>query len=224
MPQPIRKPCEIELVGLVQRQEHAAALGTIIGISGRLESALGWLLAFFSGGSASITIPMFHAVTSTDAQKAMLEAAAEKVLKGSELGQFRALMEEFRPRYRERSKLVHNLWGHSKDHPDKAIWCPASEAAAFMGLVASAQTREELPFLGESQLSLQCMTYTVKDLHDVGLRLETYTGQVNAFLGDLMNNHPVLAALANSAPTPSREGELPLESQQSPQSGQTGQK
>jgi hypothetical protein len=172
---------------------------------------LGWMLALFSGGSAAITIPMFHAVTSTDAQRAMLEAAAVKVLKGGELTEFSGLMEEFRPRYRERSRLIHNLWGHSNDYPDKAIWCPASEAASFMGSLAMARTLVELPELSGSALSLQCMTYTVKDLEDVATRLDGYTTQVGAFVADLMDNHPVLAQFASSQPTPSREQELPLE-------------
>lgn len=199
MPQPIRKPCAIELTGLWKRPLHAERLGQIVATSGRLEALLGWLLAFFSGGSAEITIPMFHAVTSTDAQRAMLEAAAERVLKGAELIGFNELMEDFRPRYRERSRLVHNIWGHSDAHPDAAIWCQASDAAAFMAQAASAKAWEELPDFSLTSLSLKCCTYSVKDMADIAGRLEEYRARTNNFLSDLMRNHPALVALANAA-------------------------
>src|SRR5690242_5096773 len=63
MPQPIRKPCHMELSGLTQRPQHAVVIGHIVGISGRLENSLGWLMAFLSQGSATITMAMFNSVS-----------------------------------------------------------------------------------------------------------------------------------------------------------------
>ncbi len=211
MPQPIRKKCNIQIKGLAARPQHAAALGMIVSTSGRLEALLGWLLAFFSGGSAAITIPMFQSVTSTDAQRAMLEAAASKALSGAELAHFNMLMEDFRPRYRERSRVVHNLWGHSDDHPDKAIWCPADEAAAFMARVAGSTSASEVNAATISDLSIKCMTYSVKDLTDIADRLENYFRRVGSLLSDLMDNHPAIAAATSAPPESNRADELPLD-------------
>lgn len=223
MPMPIRKMCHLELTGLANRPQHAQALGTIVSISGRLEASLGWLLAFFSGGSAAITVPMFQAVVSTDAQRAMLEAAAEKALSGPELSEFNSLMEDFRPRYKERSRLVHNLWGHSNDHPDKAIWCPASDAATMMAKVAMSRNINEVLNDPGNHLSLKCTAYTVKDLEGVAQRLEAYAQRVGHFLFDLIANHPAAAEAASASQEPKREAELPLAGQ-GLDPDQTGQK
>lgn len=217
MPQPIRKPCHFEISGLVNRPQHSVVIGHIIGMSGRLEAALGWLLALFSGGSAPITVSMFHAVVSTDAQRAMLLAAAEKALAGAELEEFRELMGDFRSRYKERSKLVHNLWGHSNDHPDKALWISSSDAGSNMADLAASTDFQA--WLNGADLSTKCLTYTVQDLTDVAVRLDEYLRRVLAFLNGLIQNHPALvAATISSTNTPpiGEESQLDLR-----QSGQT---
>jgi hypothetical protein len=211
MPQPIRTKCHLEITGLSQRPQHAMVLGQIVGISGRLESALGWLLALFSRGSASITVAMFHAVVSTDAQRAMLLAAAEKSLGATELDAFKELMEDFRPRYGERSKLVHNIWAHSNDHPDKAIWVRSSDVAFSWAQIAA--STNVLQIAEAEDLSLKCMAYTVQDLTDVAARLDEYLRRVNAFLYELMKIHPLIVAVtkaATSAPPTSAEPQLDL--------------
>jgi hypothetical protein len=194
----------------MHRPQHATVLGHIVGISGRLEMALGWLLAFFSGGSAAITVAMFHAVVSTDAQRSMLLAAAEKSLAGPELEAFKELMEDFRPRYGERSKLVHNLWGHSNDHPDKAMWCRSSDSGMAMAKIADMTDPSQMSStLGDNDLSLKCMMYTVKDLEDVAIRLDEYLRRVNAFLYGLFQIHPALAAATTAATSAAPIGEEP---------------
>ena len=214
MPQPVRRACHFNLNGLQERPQHAAMLGVIVAISGRLESALGYLMALFSRGSAAITISMFHAVSSTDAQREMLIAAAEKSLVGPELDAFKELMEDFRPRYGERSKLVHNLWGVSNDHPDKALWCRSADAASVIAKLSAAKDgAAALQVTIDENLSLKCMIYTVKDLQDVAQRLGEYLDRVNAFATELMGNHPALveaASAATSAQPTSAQSQLDL--------------
>lgn len=219
MPQPVRKYCHWELNGLGNRPQHATALGIIIGISGRLEGALGWLLAMFSRGSATITIPMFHAVASTDAQRAMLLAAAQQALGPTEYQAFCDLMDDFRPRYSERSRLVHNLWGYSNDHPDKALWCRAADAASTIAKLSAAADQTQATQIANAEpLSLKCMLYSVQDLRDVAIRLDNYTMQVFAFISELMRAHPALAALTSaSTDAPPMSAEPPLDLPPPPQ-------
>jgi hypothetical protein len=219
MPQPIRKKCHAEVSGLSQRPQHAAVLGHIVGISGRLENALGGLLALLSRGSALITIPMFHAVSSTDAQRAMLLAAADQSLRGVECDAFHELMGDFRQRYGERSKLVHNLWGHSNDHPDKALWWQSADVGLTIAKIAAAPSMATMTQIAqEEELSLQAMAYTVKDLQDVATRLAEYTDRVVAFTGELWNAHPAVVAAAIASTNAPPMGESPqLDLQQSPQ-------
>lgn len=212
------------MTGLAHRPNHAMVVGQIIGISGRLEANLGWLLALLSRGSATITMSMFHSVVSTDAQRAMLLAAAEQSLAGPELDAFKDLMDDFRPRYGERSKLVHNIWGHSNDHPDKALWCKTSDAASLIAKVAAASDHEAVNrIVAAEQLCFKCMAYSVKDLEDVAGRLFGYAQRVDAFINELMQGHPALVAAttaSTSAPpnTVEPQFDLPQPDQAAPQS------
>jgi hypothetical protein len=167
-------------------------------------------MALLSQGSAPITVAMFHSVFSTEAQRAMLTAAADTSLSGPELDAYKDLMEDFSPRYRERNKLIHNLWGHSDDHPEKALWCKASDAASVF--VAIANNPNLVP--PTSELSLKCMAYTVQDINDVVVRLEGYRIRVMQFIIQLVENHPQLAAAttaATSAPPIGEEAQLGLQ-------------
>lgn len=172
-------------------------LGRIVGVSGILESLLGHLLAFLTNTSASVAMAMFHSVTSTDAQRAMLTAAAGERLAGAELAEFNDLMEEFRTRYGERSRLVHNVWGASPQHPDKAIWCPARASTMTSAKLASVKEEADLELFlkgPESEFWRSCSTYTLKDLTDVFLRLAAYADRVRDFTFRLQQQNPVLAA------------------------------
>lgn len=197
MPQPIRHPCVVDLSGILRLEKHAAMLGSIVGISGILESQLGHLLAFLTGTSASVAMAMFHSVTSTDAQKAMLTAAAREELKGAELDEFNDIMEEFRTRYGERSRLVHNVWGTSPQHPDKAVWCPAKATTSTSAKLAGVQEDNELDLLLQGPLGelwRSCSLYSLKDMQDVFWRLATYADRVREFTFRLQQQNPVIAA------------------------------
>ena len=203
---------------------HAAVMGQIIGISGRLESTLGVLLALMSRGSAPITISMFHAVVSTDAQKAMLLATAQHALAGVELEAFKDLLEDFRPRYTERSKLVHNLWGHSNDHPDKALWWRTADLGATIAKISAATTLAAAGQIAvDEDISLKAMLYTVRDLEGIAARFGEYTERVNTFTTQLIQAHPTLASAttaATNAPPMGDQSQLDLH--QRPQTAPSG--
>lgn len=151
----------------------------------------------------------------------MLLAAANEALAGPELGAFHELMEDFRPRYGERSRLVHNLWGHSNDHPDKALWWRAADYGMTSAKIAAAPSLTEITqVLYNEDLSLKAMAYTVKDLQDVASRLNEYTNRVYVFITELWNAHPALisaATAATNAPPIGDQSQLDLH--QNPQTG-----
>ena len=125
----------------------------------------------------------------------MLNAAANQFLAGAELDAFHDLMEEFRNRYRERSKLVHNMWGHSDDHPDKALWWRAVDVGETVAKIAAASTIEEVTSLNRDgdEICLKAMTYTVKDLDEVAKRLREFTDRCETFIRSLIQSHPLVA-------------------------------
>jgi hypothetical protein len=140
----------------------------------------------------------------------MLLAAANYALAGQERDAFNELMEDFRARYGERSKLVHNLWGHSNDHPDKALWWRSADFGSSVAKLAAVATVEDLTQINaEEDMSLKAMLYSVKDLTDVAARLQEYTNRVQEFVLDLMNAHPVIAAAASAATNTPPIGDQP---------------
>lgn len=204
MPQPIRKRCQISFTGFAQRPQHAIVVGQIVGESGRLEAIPAWILAFCSGANAPAAIAMFETVINTSTRKQMLLAAAKVSLSEKEFVALTEALKDFQPRYDERNSVVHNVWGHADDHPDKAIWCPANAARAFMTKVAIAGEKAALPALLD--LSLQCFTYTVKDLEQVRNRLSAYAGQLGQYWMTLVRAHPAVAAASQSLePPPKRK-------------------
>lgn len=202
MPQPIRRACDVRLIGLFNLPEHAAWLGRIVAVSGALEALLGHYLALLTGVSSRVTMSMFHAVTSTDAQRAMLTAAAEEILCGAELEEFRELMSEFKTRYSERSRLVHNVWGESAQLPNKAIWIAAKDATRLTAAMASTTDSDQLNLLmnhESGQIWKKCSTYTAKEMQDAHDRLSAYTDRVRLVVLKLHQDHPVLGAALRQA-------------------------
>lgn len=187
MPQPLRKPCHLTFSGLRSRPRHAQVIGQIVAISGRIESRLASLLAIMTGGLTHVTVPMFLAVRSTDAQRAMLSAAAEQVLQADSLQRFTELMAEWKQRYGERNKLVHNIWGHSDDHPDLAIRI-ASEDFSEVWKATSAggdilALQQNIGIINE--LWRSCEGWRVKDLESVEKRLDDYEVRIAKFWQEL---------------------------------------
>lgn len=219
MPQPIREPCSVEFVGLDSLPKHAARLGQIIAVSGMLESQLGLVLAILAGARAAVAIPMFHAAKSTDVQRDMLIAAAKHRLGGRLLDEFLALMDDWRPLCGEHHKLVHNVWGVSPQHPNKAVWCDATDVAglhAVLGrildnfadigsLTPEAALVARHTYETVSDLSTRCLAYSVKDLEDARDRLREYAKRVQRFSEGLIDELGVTraASAVRSASPPS---------------------
>jgi hypothetical protein len=195
MPQPIRKECIVEFDGFTHNQEHAMILGHIVQLSSTIDANLGYILAYLSGASAVVAIPMFHAVVSAEAQRAMLAAAAEARLAGAELAEFTDLFDDFKTRARERNRIVHNIWGHSPQHPGKSVWCHAKDFTRLPTHFATLTRPEELPLALPETLAMwrYCSLYTTKDFWDVHGRLMVFNNEVRNFVGKLLERHPALA-------------------------------
>lgn len=164
-------------------------------------------MAFLSQGSATITIAMFNSVSSTEAQRAMLRAAAEHRLVGAERDIFDDLMRDFRPRYKERNRVVHDVWGHSDDHPDKALLWKSGDLSVSAAALASSVTIEEIR--KSDDISLKALAYTVQDLKQIAVRLNEFTMRVQAFIWDLASTHPAIVAATTAATNAPPLGDQP---------------
>lgn len=177
----------MRFVGVAERPEHAAKIGEIVAVSGFLENRLGSLLAVMTGGSAAVTVAMFSAVGNMRTQRDVLEAAAQIALPPEDLAVFTALMREFKPRYNERSRIVHGIWGVADEFPDKLIRCESAAITRMWEVLADIDDMPsaEAAAAATANLWRNCETWTVKDLEQVRSRLSAYEGSFSEMWGRL---------------------------------------
>jgi len=184
MPQPLRKKVGLNLMfeRIGEKPELAAKIGQIVAISGLMESRLSAILASVSGGNVEVTMAMFQAVNSTDAQRAMVKAAAEVALSGHELEALLELMDEYRNRARERNKIVHGIWATADEFPDALLLGRAADLAAMAKRIT--QLNGEWSSATEDLTEViwrNCMVYEAKDFDDVISRLKGFDNQLANF-------------------------------------------
>jgi hypothetical protein len=220
MPQPLRKYCEMNFTpnSVTERPALAGKFALVVALSAQLENRLAALLSILCGSNAETTMAMFMAVNSSDAQRAMLRAAAESVLTGHELEQFGDLMDEFRTRYRERNKIVHGLWAASSSHPNALLLARASDFAGMWKRVAVlAATNAPPPDNILDGVWQNVMVYREKDFDDVVLRLTAFDAQIMNFWESVFHRmvgieqeespeQPSLLPVGSTQNPPSQEG------------------
>ncbi len=85
-------------------------------------------------------------------------------------------MAEWKNRYGERNNVVHNIWGHSDDHPDLAIRIAAKDFAEVWKATSAAgdvlALHKSMDVVAE--LWRVCEAWRIEDLEDVEARLDSY--------------------------------------------------
>lgn len=192
---------------IADHPDLGAKFAQVIAIASLIETRLSGLLAMMSGGNAEVTLAMFLAVNSTDAQRAMLRSAAEVALKGPEQEALIELLDEYRARARERNKIAHGIWATSPDLPDTLLLVRSSDMATFNKAVAMQAhngPKARFPTSLQDHLWQNCMAYRAADFEDIFMRLCTYDGQIMQFWNNLLD-----ARLAEA--TSAEQGALPLD-------------
>lgn len=141
MPQPLsslKRKVPIRLGGLDaadERPELALLAAKVIAVAAELEANMGELLAAMLGNKARPAVQMFHALSSTNAQTAALEAAAEAALPGHELSLFRIIMGMVKRAAKRRNMIAHWNWAYSPELPDALLFSdPRASATTFVEL------------------------------------------------------------------------------------------
>jgi hypothetical protein len=209
MPQPLRRRVALDFMvsKLADHPDLCAKFAQVVAVASLLETRLSGLLAMLSGGSAEVTLAMFMAVNSTDAQRAMLRSAAEVALKGQEFEALCDLLDDYKARAKERNKVAHGIWATSSDVPNALLLVRAADLAALnkrLAMLAMTNIRGPLPDDLTDHLWQNCMIYRAKDFEDVLARLIAYDTQIVDFWQNLMQ------ARIDEA-TSAEQGALPLE-------------
>lgn len=207
MPQPLRRKVLLNFMvsAIESRSELAVKLSQIIAISSLMETRLSAILAGISGGNAEITVAMFQAVNSTDAQRSMLRSAAEVALAGHELDTLCDLLDEHRNRAKERNKIVHGIWCTADEYPDALLLArPADIAAISKRMAVFRHFGQSVHDEATDDIWKNCMIYRAQDFDQVLGRLISFDNQIAQFWVNLLTDQTV--------PLPNEEqASLPLE-------------
>jgi hypothetical protein len=190
-----------------EHPEIGAKFAQVIAMSSLLETRLSGLLAMISGGGAEVTLAMFLAVNSVDAQRAMLRSAAEVALKGPEQEALIELLDDYRSRARERNKIAHGIWVTSPDVADALLLVRSADMAAYnkeFARHAHISPLDPLPDEFHDLIWRNCMIYRVQDFDDIFSRLVAYDSQIMQFWMNMVTARQEDAASAV-------QGSLPLD-------------
>jgi hypothetical protein len=99
----------------------AADLGEIIALWSRIESTLGIALAMMLKAGVRVSVAMYGAILSSQAQMDALEAAARVTLGPEDFRLFGAVLTLVKRAGSKRHKLAHWLWGYSPEITDALL-------------------------------------------------------------------------------------------------------
>jgi hypothetical protein len=207
MPQPLRRRVNLDFnpANVSTRAVLGMKIAHVVAHASLLETRLSGILAMLSGGNPEVTMAMFLAVNSTDAQRAMLRSAAEATLDGQELEALCDLLDEYRNRARERNKIIHGAWATCAEFPDALLLARTADIAAMhKRLALFTHQRGQFPDLTDGVWQ-NCMIYREQDFDQVIARLSAFDLQIIGFWTNLMNRHK------DSEPIPEQASLLPEE-------------
>lgn len=82
---------------------------------------IGQILARFMKADHHVVVAMFEALSSTEAKRAVIDAAAEEALAKEDYDLLVAAMRTTSSSRRRRNDFAHHVWGRSKDIPNAAL-------------------------------------------------------------------------------------------------------
>jgi hypothetical protein len=113
---------------LLQRPDLALHVTSVISTWAFCDTYLAAMLCrFLKADAAWVVAQMLDAVTSSDARKAAITAAAKASLPDKDFAQYQRVMKEITPSRNTRNRFAHWLWGASPEMPDALILMDPTE-------------------------------------------------------------------------------------------------
>ncbi|MGP0058862.1 MAG: hypothetical protein ACLPID_06220 [Beijerinckiaceae bacterium] len=106
---------------LLDHPELCSAAMRIIDIGSRIEHTWSLILVDLLKSDPRVGVSMYQALTSSDARRAALMAAAKVKLSSQDFLLFQACFEAVAPVRRLRNSFAHHLWGSSSDVPNALL-------------------------------------------------------------------------------------------------------
>jgi hypothetical protein len=136
MPQPLSRarPKAYALFdpkALTERPELAVLVARAIATWSEIEAQMGAILVRMLGAKAEPALAMFQALTSSPAQLAAMNAAAEATLSQQDKELFDAVMAAVRSSAAQRHDLAHCQWGYSEELPDALMLAESKHMMRF---------------------------------------------------------------------------------------------
>lgn len=183
MPQPLLRVKNIRQttwgpIALEQNPKLAALIMKYIATWSQAEIGLGNLLAVALGlerNTAFAAVQMYLRLTSADARRSVLDAAAHAMLDRTDYRLFTLTMRALRPIRSRRNDFAHGYWGMSPELDDALLWIGADDHIVYDAIMSGTQPKH--PSLGlTNALSIAAdahrqrwdsiMVYRLKDLSD----------------------------------------------------------
>jgi len=126
MPQPLSKvhPKATVILGYAEEifnPEFTTSIFQVVNTWAVCEHILSHLISRFVKGDFEIVTAMFHALSSSEARRDALFAAAQKALSREDFNLIRATMRAAKPTRDQRNCFVHHIWGYSPEIPDAMV-------------------------------------------------------------------------------------------------------
>jgi len=142
MPQPLARVhptlgFELANGNLVHTPEMALAVTGVINLWAQIDQSNAFLLSQISGSEPVITSAMLQTLTSAEAKKRAILAAAKAACSHDEYALIRATLERFTASRNHRNDFAHHLWGRLNTRDDCVILADPKVVAAYTAATTS---------------------------------------------------------------------------------------
>jgi hypothetical protein len=136
MPQPLRRVKKVSGITwgavLPARPQLASLILDCITIWSQTEIRLGTLLAVILRAEHGFAaVQMYLRLTSADARRSVLDAAAKSMLSNDDYNLFSLTMKALKPVRDRRNDFAHGLWGTAAELPDALLWVASDDYLAY---------------------------------------------------------------------------------------------
>jgi hypothetical protein len=199
MPQPLSRVKKLSVMGwgpgaFAEHPKLATYILQCIARWTQTEIGLGNLLAIILGlqpEAAFAAVQMYLRLTSAEARRAVLSAAAEAMLEKNDHALYEQVMKAIAPIRARRNDFAHGMWGYSSEIKDALLWDGGDDYLAFQTVMAGATRKGQtlLTSVGTAydQHQSAIMVYRQSDLKtDMNRTMQAMLAV--AYLGEVL--HP----------------------------------
>lgn len=168
---------------VLKRPHLSAYIAAITTEWERVDEMWGVILARALGSSGSVVIEIFHSVTGSAAQSAILKTGIRRAILHDHalLERFDLLLKDYGKRSRERNRVVHAMWGYFKERDDVLVAAEGGWLARTHANANDMWREAEENGSGPPEFKMPVTVYSKKDFEEILLRIRQVGGEQQGF-------------------------------------------